>query len=46
MDYELRKIEKYFLENKEPKDFHTNLEKMGPKELREIVPHNISYAYA
>lgn len=37
MEYETRKIEKYFLENKEPKDLIQNVKRMGPKELREIV---------
>ena len=37
MDSEIRKIEKYFIENKNPKDLINNIKAMNRKELIEIV---------
>jgi hypothetical protein len=37
MEFEIRKIEKYYLENDEARKFKSNLDKMGPIEMREIV---------
>ena len=37
MDWEVRKIEKYYLEKKDPKNLYKNVEDMTPQELREIV---------
>lgn len=37
MDWEIRKIEKYYLEKKDPKNLYKNVEDMTPQELREIV---------
>lgn len=37
MDWEIRKIEKYFLTKKDPKYLYKNIEQMTPEELKEIV---------
>lgn len=37
MDYELTKIEKYFLNEKDPKLLHPNINNLDNKDLREIV---------
>lgn len=37
MDWEIRKIEKYYLTQKDPKLLYKNVESMTPQELREIV---------
>ena len=40
MDWEVRKIEKYYLEKKDSKNLYPNVENMTPQELREIVKDN------
>ena len=37
MDWEVREIEKYYLEKKDPKFLYKNVEHMTPQELRDIV---------
>ena len=37
MDWEIRKIEKYFLTKKDPQYLYKNIEQMTPEELKEIV---------
>lgn len=37
MDWEIRKIEKYYLTQKDPKNLYKNVKQMTPTELREIV---------
>lgn len=37
MDWEVRKIEKYYLTEKDPKNLYKNIEDMTPQELKEIV---------
>ena len=37
MEWEIRKIEKYYIEKKDPKNLYKNVEDMTPQELREIV---------
>jgi hypothetical protein len=37
MEVEIRKVEKYFLENREPKDLLKNINEMNKKDLHEIV---------
>ena len=37
MEVKIRKIEKHYLENKEPKELLHNLNEMGKKDLQEIV---------
>ena len=41
MDWEVREIEKYYLEKKDPKFLYKNVEHMTPQELRDIVNHII-----
>ena len=36
MDHEIRMIEKYYLEN-DPKDFLNSINRMGRKDVKEIV---------
>ena len=40
MDWEIRKIEKYYLTKKDPKFLYKNIEHMTPEELRDIVRQN------
>jgi hypothetical protein len=43
MDYEVIQIEKYFLENRDPKHLKKNIDNLTSKELQEIVtPFNPS----
>jgi hypothetical protein len=42
MEVEIRKAEKYFLENKEPKELLKNINEMNKNDLHEIV-HNFFY---
>lgn len=41
MDWEVREIEKYYLEKKDPKFLYKHVEHMTPEELRDIVRNNI-----
>ncbi len=40
MEVEIRKIEKYFLENKQPKDLLQNINNIRSKDLKEVVYKN------
>lgn len=37
MDWEVRKIEKYYMTKKDPKNLYKNVESMTPEELKDIV---------
>lgn len=37
MDYKINKIQQYFINKKDNKNFMGNIENLGPKDVKEIV---------